>query len=105
MEHIKSCVEAPSPELEELREEFCKICTYIIMKPDKGDESFVELREHMETLGNGTISQTRLFYMALPPKVYISVSELLKQNCYSEDGVSRIIVNPLIIHQVTGSIA
>jgi glucose-6-phosphate 1-dehydrogenase len=34
--------------------------------------------------------------MALPPSVFITVSEQLKRNCYPKDGIARIIVRTSI---------
>ena len=92
MDHIKSCVSAEDQEQEKKRDEFCKICHYISIDKDAGDKSFEELRDLMESFEGGKNGQNRLFYMALPPNVYIQVSEQLKRCCKSKDGVSRIIV-------------
>lgn len=89
---IKSCIGKPSEDMSEDLEEFCKRCVYICNNGD-GDKSFVDLRKHMEKHGSDGNGQDRFFYMALPPKAYVSVSEQLKRNCYSENGVSRIVVS------------
>ncbi|KAH9853422.1 glucose-6-P dehydrogenase [Lenzites betulinus] len=36
--------------------------------------------------------RNRLFYLALPPSVFIPVAQHLKEQCYSKDGKNRIIV-------------
>lgn len=88
---IKSCIDKPSQETGEDIENFCKRCTYICNNGD-GDKPFIELCQYMEKHGSDSQGQDRFFYMALPPKAYVSVSEQLKKNCYSETGVSRIVV-------------
>ena len=92
---IKFSIDADTNDLGESLERFYKRCTYICNSGD-GDESFVALRACMEELGGDSQRQDRLFYMALPPKVYISVSEQLKRNCYSPNGASRIIVSLIV---------
>ncbi len=89
---IKSCIDKSSEEMGEDLEKFCKRCTYLCNDGDR-DKSFINLHTRMEELGGSSHSQDRFFYMALPPKAYVSVSEQLKKNCYSENGVSRIVVS------------
>ena len=43
--------------------------------------------------GRQSKEQNRVFYMALPPSVFITVSEQLKRNCYPKSGLARIIVS------------
>ena len=91
---IKSCIEKSAGYLGGDLDNFCKRCTYICNDGDgDGTKPFVDLRNHMEELGNGNENQDRFFYMALPPKAYVNVSEQLKVNCYSQNGISRIIVS------------
>ena len=92
MDHIRSCVSADDEDQRKQRDEFCKNCHYISIKKDEGDKSFEELRDLMESFEGGKSGQTRLFYMALPPNIYVQVSEQLKRCCKSKDGISRIIV-------------
>ena len=89
---IKSCVVTSSGETKKDLEEFCQRCTYICNDSD-GDQPFVKLREHMEELGTDSDSQDRMFYMALPPKAYVTVSKQLRKTCYSSNGTSRIVVS------------
>ena len=93
LDHIKSCVSAEGEDQEKARDEFCKLCHYISIDKDGGDKSFEELRGLMESFIEGSKAQNRLFYMALPPNVYVPVSEQLKRCCKSKNGVSRIIVS------------
>lgn len=90
--HIKSCIDTPAVEIQKQLDEFCKQCTYLINQ-DNRNKPFTDLRKHMEEVGNGSEEQDRLFYMALPPKIYLTVSEQLKENCCSRLGASRIIVS------------
>ena len=49
----------------------------------------------MESFKDKDKEQHRLFYMALPPNIYVPVSEQLKRCCKNEGGVSRLIVGSL----------
>ena len=91
-DHIKKSVNVQEAELAKKCAQFCEICHYISLKTDKGDESFEELRDLMDSFKRQDKDQHRLFYMALPPKIYVSVSEQLKRCCKNEGGVSRLIV-------------
>lgn len=92
IKHMESCVDVSSSELKEHFTAFCERCSYITIDQDAGDDSFVELRERMESFIQADEAQNRHFYMALPPNIYVAVSEQLRRNCYSEKGDSQIIV-------------
>jgi glucose-6-phosphate 1-dehydrogenase len=92
LKRVKSYIKTPTKEMEQQLQEFSKICTYISGQYDQ-DDSFVNLRKHLEELEGGRKERNRIFYMALPPSVFITVSQHLKKNCYPEDGIARIIVS------------
>jgi glucose-6-phosphate 1-dehydrogenase len=92
LKRVKSYIKTPTKELEKQLEEFCGFCSYISGQYDK-DESFVELEKHMQELEQGRKENNRIFYMALPPSVFITVSQHLKRNCYPKNGISRVIVS------------
>ncbi|KAL8996480.1 MAG: hypothetical protein Q9169_004030 [Polycauliona sp. 2 TL-2023] len=102
--HMKSCVDQSSPELEEHFTAFCKRCSYITIDQDAGDDSFLELRKRMESYIEGDETQNRHFYMALPPSIYVAVSEQLRRNCYSEKGDSQIIIEKPFGHDLESSV-
>lgn len=91
LKRVKSYIKTPTKDMEEQLEDFCKKCTYISGQYDK-DESFQELEKHLQELEKSHKKNNRIFYMALPPSVFIPVSEHLKKNCYPEKGIARIIV-------------
>jgi glucose-6-phosphate 1-dehydrogenase len=91
LKRVKSHIKTPTKEMEEQLEEFCRMCTYVSGQYDQ-DESFVQLREKLEELEAGRSEQNRVFYMALPPSVFITVSQHLKKHCYPKNGISRVIV-------------
>lgn len=91
-DHIKKCIDPQNDDLAKKVSQFCEICHYITLKTDEGDKSFEELRDLMESFKDKDKEQHRLFYMALPPRIYVPVSEQLKRCCKNEGGVSRLIV-------------
>lgn len=91
LRRVKSYIKVPTQEMEDSLEDFCKLCSYVSGQYDR-DESFAALNKHLEDIEAGRQEQNRVFYMALPPSVFITVSQHLKKNCYPKNGISRIIV-------------
>lgn len=91
LKRVKSNIKTPSKDMEEQLQEFCKLCSYISGQYDK-DESFQELEKHLQDVEEGQKETNRIFYMALPPSVFIPVQDHLKKNCYPENGAARIII-------------
>jgi hypothetical protein len=105
LKRVKSYIKTPTKDMEQQLQEFCDICSYVSGQYDE-DESFVQLRKHLEELEQGRKETNRIFYMALPPSVFTTVSQHLKKNCYPKSGIARIIVRILlsILHVHTNSI-
>lgn len=85
---------ADQDEIKEKIDDFKKLCTYIAGGYDD-DPSFQNLNTHLEKVEAGhefPQEANRLFYLALPPSVFITVTAGLKRNCYSQKGVNRIVV-------------
>jgi glucose-6-phosphate 1-dehydrogenase len=74
-------------------EEFKSLTSYISGGYEDA-ESFKNLNKHLEDLESKyqTKEHNRLFYLALPPGVFIPVSKNLKEQCYSQHGLNRIII-------------
>jgi len=92
LKRVKSYIKTPTKELEKQLDEFCEFCSYVSGQYDQ-DESFVGLEKHMQEIEKGRKENNRIFYMALPPSVFITVSQHLKRNCYPKNGISRVIVS------------
>lgn len=92
LKRFKSYIKTPIKEMEEQLDEFLGMCSYISGQYDK-DESFIRLRHRLEELEKGRPENHRIFYMALPPSVFTTVSQHLKKNCYPEKGIARLIVS------------
>lgn len=92
IKHIESSVDVSTPEKADTFKAFQERCSYITINQDAGDDSFIELNKRMESFVERDEVQNRYFYMALPPNIYIAVSEQLRRNCYSEKGHSQIIL-------------
>lgn len=91
LKRVKSNIKTPTQDFEDQLKSFCGFCTYVSGQYDK-DESFQELEKHMVEQEKGQKETNRIFYMALPPSVFIPVSQHLKKNCFPESGICRIIV-------------
>lgn len=74
-------------------EEFKKLSTYVSGGYEDG-ESFDKLNKYLNEIESSYQGKerNRLFYLALPPSVFIPVAKNLKEHCYSKGGVNRIIV-------------
>lgn len=93
---VKSYIKTPSKETEEQLEHFTKVCSYVSGQYDE-DSSFEQLTKHLNELEQGQSKTNRIFYMALPPSVFIPVSEHLKKICYPKNGIARIIVSSRLL--------
>lgn len=94
LKRVKSYIKTPTKEIEQQLEEFCGFCTYVAGQYDQ-DDSFLQLEKHMQEIEKGRKETNRVFYMALPPSVFITVSQHLKRNCYPKSGIARVIVSQL----------
>jgi glucose-6-phosphate 1-dehydrogenase len=92
LKRVKSYIKTPTKDMEQQLKDFTDICTYVSGQYDE-DDSFIRLREHLEDLEKDRKEHNRIFYMALPPSVFTTVSQHLKKNCYPKNGISRIIVS------------
>jgi glucose-6-phosphate 1-dehydrogenase len=92
LKRVKSYIKTPTKEMQDQLDEFCGFCSYISGQYDQ-DESFVNLEKHLAELEKDRKETHRVFYMALPPSVFTTVSQHLKRNCYPTKGIARIIVS------------
>ena len=91
LRRVKSHIVTPTKELEQQLGEFCKLASYIKGQYEQ-DEPFQELEKHLQELEKGQSKTNRVFYMALPPSMFIPVSQHLKKNNYPTKGIARIII-------------
>ena len=99
LSRVRSYMKTPTDDMKSQLDKFCELCTYISGQYDQ-DEPFVVLKHHLEDLEMGQPETNRIFYMALPPTVFIPVSQHLKKICYPTKGIARVIVRlrPLSTH-------
>ncbi|KAI8990199.1 glucose-6-phosphate dehydrogenase [Pilobolus umbonatus] len=76
-------------------EKFKKITSYVTGQYDdassyKNLEAFVQKSEKERGITPG--KKNRIFYMALPPSVFVPVAKGLKNHVYSSEGINRLIV-------------
>lgn len=74
-------------------DEFKKLSTYV-SGGYEDSPSFQNLNKHLEQIESSYSGKerNRVFYLALPPSVFIPVAKHLKEECYSGNGKNRIIV-------------
>lgn len=74
-------------------DEFKKLSTYVAGGYEDA-ESFINLTKHLEAIEKGHVTRdvNRVFYLALPPSVFVSVGKNIKDYCYATKGINRIIV-------------
>jgi glucose-6-phosphate 1-dehydrogenase len=92
LKRVKSNIKTPTGEMEQQLSDFLDISSYVSGQYDQ-DESFVNLLHHLEEIEKGHKETNRVFYMALPPSVFIPVSQHLKKICYPKNGIARVIVS------------
>ncbi|XP_011373873.1 glucose-6-phosphate 1-dehydrogenase isoform X3 [Pteropus vampyrus] len=79
-----------TPEEKPKLEQFFARNSYVAGQYDDA-ASYQRLNSHMNTLNQGS-KANRLFYLALPPTVYEAVTKNIRENCMSQTGWNRIIV-------------
>lgn len=81
------------PEFKAKLEDFKQLSTYV-SGGYEDDASFENLNKHLLEVENDFQGneRNRLFYLALPPSVFIPVAKNLKTHCHSKAGTNRIIV-------------
>ncbi|KAI8348031.1 glucose-6-phosphate dehydrogenase [Choanephora cucurbitarum] len=76
-------------------EEFKKITSYVSGQYDD-DASYQNLDKYIQETeskrGIDVKNRNRVFYMALPPSVFIPVAKGLKRNVYSKEAINRLVV-------------
>jgi len=82
--------------------EFLKKCIYVAGQYDK-DEDWKMLNSKIEELEQRSSVVHRVFYMALPPTVYISSATGLKKCCYSTKGSNRLVIEKPFGHDLESS--
>lgn len=81
-ERVSQHIKAPIPAMRQKLDAFLKICSYISGQYNE-DESFQRLEEKIKEAEKDMPGEhrNRVFYMALPPSVFIDVAHGLKKNC------------------------
>ena len=100
---ISSYIKTPIEDLKEKVEEFKKLCSYVSGPYDKV-EGYQRLEAAIaEVERNVKGSKNRVFYMALPPSVFVPVARGVKLTAYSRSGVNRLIVEKPFGHDLESS--
>ncbi|CAO3651593.1 unnamed protein product [Cunninghamella echinulata] len=93
IDRVTQYIKVPTDEDKELLNQFIHINSYQSGQYDQAD-SWIALNQHLESNEKERQVQQahRVFYMALPPSVFIPVAQGIKQHVYSTTGVNRLIV-------------
>ncbi|KAI9498682.1 glucose-6-phosphate 1-dehydrogenase [Zychaea mexicana] len=92
---VTQYIKAPDDETKQLLEDFTQITSYRSGLYDddaswQALDECIRASEAKRQLGSGR--KHRVFYMALPPSVFVPVAEGLKKNAYAQDGLTRLVV-------------
>ncbi|KAG0368573.1 glucose-6-phosphate dehydrogenase [Gamsiella multidivaricata] len=90
-EHVSMNIKLKTDEDKAAHKKFLKLCSYQSGQYDQ-DSDFKRLEDAIREVEKASGATARLFYMALPPSVFISVAKGLKKNNYTEDSLVRLIV-------------
>ena len=85
---------------EEKLDRFLALCSYVSGPYDKA-EGFQGLQKHLEEL-EGSQSH-RLFYLALPPSVFVTAVSSLWPECQTKTGWNRVVVEKPFGHDLESS--
>lgn len=88
---LKSGIENQTGDFEKDLAAFFNQVSYASGQYDQ-EESFNELRKHLEELEKGQKRDNRVFYMALPPTVFLTVAQNLRKTCHPKKGIARVFI-------------
>ena len=92
---VVSYIKVPTddPVISNSLENFKKSLSYVVGDYKDG-AAFDDLRYHLEKIESSykSAERNRIFYLALPPSVFIPVAKNLKEHCYNKVGVNRLII-------------
>jgi glucose-6-phosphate 1-dehydrogenase len=89
--HVSKYIKLKTDEDKDLLQSFLKLCSYQDGQYDR-DSDFQRLEQRLGEVEKVSGAAERLFYMALPPSVFIPVAESLKKNNYRDGITTRLIV-------------
>jgi len=103
-ERIKPNLKTPTEESKTKIDGFLELITYIA-GPYDSSEGFKELNSEIEKFESERKVEEphRLFYLALPPSVFVDVGKQIKENVYAKNGITRIIVEKPFGHDLKSS--
>ncbi|KAK3812058.1 MAG: glucose-6-phosphate 1-dehydrogenase [Benniella sp.] len=89
--HVSKFIKIKTDEDKAALQKFLKLCSYQDGQYDK-DSDFQRLEKRLCEVEKNSGADERLFYMALPPSVFIPVATSVKKNNYRKDTTTRLIV-------------
>lgn len=103
-ERITPFLKTPTEESKGKVSEFLNLITYI-SGPYDSPEGFKQLNSEIEKFeAEKKVEEPhRLFYLALPPSVFVDVGKQLKEHVYAKNGITRVIVEKPFGHDLKSS--
>nr|CAG8640661.1 12361_t:CDS:2 [Entrophospora candida]CAG8644559.1 6124_t:CDS:2 [Entrophospora candida] len=104
-ERISAFVKILNDEIRQQLSEFLKLCTYVSGQYDN-DDDYKRLNKNIEDIerrDTKNIAKNRIFYMALPPSVFVPVATGVRNNVYTRRGINRLIVEKPFGHDLESS--
>ncbi|CAJ0750172.1 7112_t:CDS:2 [Entrophospora sp. SA101] len=104
-ERISAFVKILNDEIRQQLSEFLKLCTYVSGQYDN-DDDYKRLNKSIEDIerrDTKNIAKNRIFYMALPPSVFVPVATGVRNNVYTRRGINRLIVEKPFGHDLESS--
>lgn len=103
-DRIRPNLKTPTEETKSKIEPFLDLIEYI-SGPYDSPEGFQALNKSIEEFeAERKVEQPhRLFYLALPPSVFVSVGKQIKENVYAKNGLTRVIVEKPFGHDLESS--
>jgi len=87
-EYIKN---KDSPEIKKKLSEFLQLTTYHAGQYNE-DASWKSLADYVKQVEGNADKKNRLFYVALPPSVFLDVATGLRKHVYSDGHINRIVI-------------
>ncbi|CCH41185.1 glucose-6-phosphate 1-dehydrogenase [Wickerhamomyces ciferrii] len=103
-DRIKPFLKTPTEESKSKIDPFLELIEYI-SGPYDSPEGFQSLNQAIEKFESERKVETphRLFYLALPPSVFVDVGKQIKEHVYAKNGLTRVIVEKPFGHDLKSS--
>jgi glucose-6-phosphate 1-dehydrogenase len=88
---VTAYIKAPEAQQAQLKA-FAALCSYVACSAYDSDASMAQLSAYLHDTVEQQQAANRLFYLALPPSVFVDVGKAIKKAGFSKSGWNRVIV-------------